>query len=149
MIHAQGNIWDFHKAGRWIAIPTNGEVNRYGKAIMGRGLAREAYQKFPGLAKVLGVRLRQGGNVPYLFSQYKIVTIPVKHEWRENADLDLILQSCRTLKHLTAINFYPLYIPHLGCGFGRLSWVDVRPALEVALSDDFIVVSRSTNAGPS
>ncbi len=146
MIHVQGNIWDFHKAGHWIAIPTNGSVRNDGKAVMGRGLAQEAAQKFPGLARLLGLRLQRGSNIPYLFSQYKIVTIPVKHKWRDNADLDLILQSCRNLKHLTAINFYPLYIPHLGCGFGRLSWVDVKPALEQALSDDFIVVSRSVNA---
>lgn len=91
------NIWGLHAKGEWICITTNGVVKRSGEAVMGRGCAREAAQRFPDLPWALGARLDHLGNIPHRFDFERLYTFPVKHVWWERADLDLIKTSARLL----------------------------------------------------
>jgi len=139
------NIWDQYNQGFWIVIPTNGSVNAQGECVMGKGLALEAKTKFPKLAKMLGSWIIANDNHVYAVVAYKLFSFPVKHEWNQKADIGLIRYSCRELRqHLLTLApqvRYPVYLPRVGCGSGKLDWDIVRPVLTEELDDRFVVVS--------
>jgi hypothetical protein len=136
-----GDVWDRHDAGSWIVVTTNGFVKRDGSCVMGRGVARQARNRFPRLPFELGVRIEERGNVVFSFPQYRIYTLPVKHNWWERADLDLIVSGCHRLVEIAPVN-QVLYLVRPGCGNGGLSWEDVRPAIEPVLDNRFVVIDR-------
>jgi hypothetical protein len=135
----QGNIWDYKLDG-YVVVPTNGIITKAGEAVMGRGLAWQAKKMFPALPKKLARHLLTSGNVPGYFHEYSIITFPVKHHWKEAADLKLIKRSAqlldraidpRTLEEPSAYGIdLPVYMPKVGCGNGQLEWEQVRPILE-------------------
>ena len=146
MLEVVGDLWEFHKAGEWIAITTNGDVNKNGEAVMGRGVALQAKKKLPFLAADLAQCLFEGGNYPYAFRDINIVTFPVKRHWFEKADLKLIVMSAQILVALLdgkTYDFHPerLYLPRPGCGNGRLDWRAVKPLLEPIFDDRFTIVN--------
>lgn len=146
----------------WLCITTNGTVKRDGRAVMGRGCALEATKKLKDIDAVLGWGLGGNGNVVMRLgmivnehSEYhkfcNIYSFPVKHHWRDKADLDLIAQSCEQLLELYNDNINQGYadpliaIPRPGCGAGGLSWRhEVRPLLEAYFKDsnNIIIVSK-------
>lgn len=139
MIEVQGNIWDHWNPNRdWIVITTNGDIRHDGLAVMGRGIAFEAAQKFPNLQRELASKLRTAGNSVHVFINYGLITFPTKNHWQENSDLRLIENSCKTLANI----FNSLHIqgsvlmPRLGCGNGKLKWGQVRPIVEKYLTSD-------------
>jgi hypothetical protein len=143
MREIKGNIWDFHKKGHWIVIPTNGTVRRDGACVMGRGVAAQAKAKFPELPKAIGQCLRIFGNEVFIMDQgdLRMLTFPVKHNWWEKADLRLIEESCKKLKATWSCDD-EIYMVRPGCGNGKLDWKEVKPLLEKYLDDRFIVVER-------
>jgi hypothetical protein len=142
-----GDIWKFYDEGHWIVISTNGDINRFGLAVMGRGLAKEATQRIPGMAYGLAKQLQQHGNHVFPFYDIRILTFPVKHHWRDDADLELIRQSVRelgwTIGGMSEIKV--VYLPRVGCGNGRREWSEVKPLLE-ALDDRFTVVTTPADS---
>lgn len=150
MKEISGDIWDYHERGHWIIITTNGTVRDDGKAVMGSGVALQAKQKFPGLPSSLGRLVKERGNHPHYFPVSKLFTFPVKHNWWEKADIDLIELSAARLDNLIAILEAdaimpitpPYYMVRPGCGSGWLDWKDVKPILEKYLDDRFVVVEK-------
>ena len=72
----------------------------------------------------------------------RLMILPVKHNWWEQADRDLIIASrdflCGEAVHNPHLTFH---VPRLGCGNGRLNWArDVRPLMEI-LPDSVVVHS--------
>ena len=130
-----GDIWDYQ--ADYVCITTNGYVKVNGAAVMGRGVAKQAQERFPGIEFSLGQKLRAEGNHIYLIlvqNQKIIITFPVKHHWREKADLSLIKASTDQL--LALATFWveegtSFVLPRPGCGNGGLSWEQVRPIVEV------------------
>ena len=146
MLEVVGDLWEFHKAGEWIAITTNGDIRKDKTAVMGVGIALQAKQRVPGLAIDLGQLLLNQGNYPYAFRIHRLITFPVKHHWRDKADLKLIRLSAQGLVwFLDDGGFDPhpksIYLPRPGCGHGWLSWDEVRPVIEPIFDDRFIVVN--------
>ena len=145
MKEVKGDIWDFHKQGYWIVITTNGTVKSNGEAVMGRGVALQAKQRFSDLPIILGNNIKTFGNKAFILGK-GVTTLPVKHNWWEKADLTLIEESTKELRNLfvTVITEYPIpiYLVRPGCGNGGLDWGDVRPILEKYLDDRFVVVQR-------
>lgn len=142
MQEVNGNIWDYHKLGRWIIITTNGDTRKDGACVMGRGVAKDAKDKFPKLPFELGAKLVGGNNV-YVFDTYKIITLPVKHHWRDSADLQLIERSLKQLVKWadTPRKHGRFYLTRLGCGNGKRDWLtEVKPLCEKYLDDRFVVV---------
>lgn len=141
-----------------ICITTNGEFDRFGHAIMGAGVARQARDRWPTLPKVLAARLREFGNRPALLSQYRpkpdgtrgillddgsawlpyhIITLPTKTNWRERSSIDLIRQSLSIVQELARANdFTTVALPRPGCKNGLLYWAEVKPIVEKILPDD-------------
>jgi len=143
MREIQGDIWDYHGTGAYIVITTNGSTTHDGLAVMGRGVALQAAMRFPQLRHQLGSLIKLYGNYVFIFSPWKIITLPVKNDWKEDADLHLIRRSINELYTITrAINISPIYMVRPGCGNGRLKWQDVQPILK-SLEDRFVVVERN------
>jgi len=140
MHEINGNIWDF-RGTSIIAITTNGQVTRSGKAVIGRGVAAQALDILPDLPKKLGRRIAEKGNhVHYLGDN--IVTFPVEHSPYEVPDLALIERSARELVAMAdELGWQALVVPRPGCGGGGLSWSEVRPLLERYFDERFSVIT--------
>jgi len=149
-----GNLWDYYKHNGFIVcITTNGDVNSRGEAVMGRGCAFEAKMRVSGLQYTLANRLRDNGNeVSWLTEE--ILSFPVKHSWRDRADLVLIRKSTLQLMAIAKDDMWKdnvFILPRPGCGNGHLSWSQVRPILQ-DLPDNVWIISfgeRIQDAIPS
>ena len=150
-----GDLWEVAVALKAdaIVITTNGFVKKNGEAVMGRGVAHQAKTRWPNLPFILGVHLAQGGNQVYpLCHAYSpagpwIISFPVKHNWWERADPELIRVSAAQLLSMTEQPYYAfktVVLPRPGCNNGRLVWeAVVRPIIAPILDDDrFVVVNN-------
>lgn len=133
MFEQRGNLWSYHNEGHWICITTNGFVKKNGECVMGRGCAKEAAERYPELPKLLGQQIKKLGNQLILFPEMRIITFPVKHNWWEEADPDLIRSSCKELVQLVIAgwsDYERVYLPRPGVGNGKLDWdTVVKPIL--------------------
>ena len=147
MIQLKGNLWQFHSQGNWIVVPTNGCVKMTGECVMGRGVAAQAKARFPNLPKLLGQALDGTGNQVYFFQAERILSFPVKHNWWEMADLDLIRRSANQLLSVVTMHKLPaVYLPQVGCGNGGLTWAQVEPELGILDSRFHLVLYDPTPA---
>ncbi len=142
MIEKRGNLWVLAK-GHPLVITTNGSVNRRGECVMGRGIALQAKQRFPDLPYAIANRIKKFGNNCFWLGEwgnYFIVTFPVKHQWHQKADCELIRRSAYQLeKMFCKSQWKKIYMPRPGCGNGGLTWEIVKPILSPILDDRFIV----------
>ncbi len=126
-------------------ITTNGHVTRQGRCIMGRGCTKQARDKFSGLDHKLGGLIREHGNRPMRLMKLPdashVGSFPVKHHWKEQADLDLIETSARRLIELAdKFGYERIFLPRPGCGNGGRSWGEVRARLEPLLDERFTIL---------
>lgn len=125
-----GDLFSYDKRpGFKICITTNGFIKNNEEGVMGAGCAKQAAKLYPDLPRLLGVSLRQRGNVvSSLTEQY--ISFPVKHNWWEDADMNLIVESTIELKKraLQQPNI-KFILPRPGCGNGKLDWKAVRGLL--------------------
>lgn len=138
-----GDIWEKHEEGHWIVIPTNGTVKKDGACVMGRGLALQAIERFPGVAYELGADIERDGNFVHCDGGKGLVFLPVKHNWWDKASMKLIESGLRQLaESFDEIADYnpPVYVPRLGCGNGGLDWGEVKPLMERMLDNRFTVI---------
>ena len=145
MKEVNDNLWNTRADA--IVITTNGATRKDGAAIMGRGVALQAKQRYPGIEHVLGRLIRERGNhVNVITGNYpRIISFPVKHHWRQRADLKLIAQSAIELAELMDRHSYGhlVALPRPGCGNGRLRWEDVRSIIRPILDNRFIVYNNN------
>jgi hypothetical protein len=126
-------------------VTTNGFVKSNGEAVMGRGCAQEAKQRFPGIERRLGSLLNEHGNRPMRLRS-DLATLPVKHNWWEDADPDLIIESVKRLVSLVdKFGYESVLMPRPGCGNGSLIWENIRPLIADLLDDRFIVIDKPTH----
>ncbi len=147
MIEITGNLWSNFSDPRIVirCITTNGTLKQNGEAVMGRGCAKEAALLYPDLPSILGKHIRDTGNVlggPFRMPDGALLlTFPVKHEWHEKADTDLIVASARDLVQFAALPDTVFILPRPGCGNGHLSWETVGPLIGF-LPDNVVVISK-------
>lgn len=148
-----GNIWRECIGFDALCVTTNGVVKKNGDAVMGKGIALEAKERFPTLPTILGRKLASSGNnVHYLchanvgaeLNSVALISFPTKHHWRERASLELIKRSAYQLVKLADKNGWEkIILPRPGCGNGGLVWAtEVRPVLEPVLDDRFHVIGH-------
>lgn len=144
MLEIIGDIWKFHDAGHWAVVTTNGTLCKDGSAVMGRGVALQAKNRFPELPYKLAVELSLLGNEVFVFDEYHIVTFPTKHNWRDKSDLGLIENSAIHLAGYLERGYIdpPVCMVRPGCGNGGLDWGDVKTVLETYLDDRFVIVEN-------
>jgi hypothetical protein len=150
MINIVGNL--FEQQG-WLCITTNGFVKNNGRAVMGAGCAKTVRDAVPDIDLALGKHIKQRGNVVGSIGSYMnnpVFSFPVKHNWWENADLELIAQSATLLRDMwysvfdgvMPENVPNVWIPRPGCGNGKLSYKDVEPVLQaILLEDNFKIIT--------
>jgi hypothetical protein len=140
MIEATGNIWD-HLGDAIICITTNGHLTKKGEAVLGRGCAKQAQERFPDLPARLGALLSEGGNHVHAIGD-GLVSFPVEESPWANPDLRLIRRSAEELRMLAdRAGLTRIIVPRPGCGGGGLAWQDVRPLLADILDDRFTVIA--------
>ena len=143
-----GDIWD-HPADV-VCIPINGFIKRNGAAVMGRGVALQAKDKFAGLEFTVGDHLKWEGNVVGLIDWFEhwFLLFPTKHHWSQPSDLDLIETSARQLREIALAAPDTTYVlPRPGCGNGGLDWEEVGPRIAGLLPDNVHVIDREVSSG--
>jgi len=146
----KADLWDCDGV---LCLTTNGFVKRNGRAVMGAGVARQAVLRYPGIDAELGRLIKRNGNVVQRIAgpgfnveaPRSIVSFPVKHDWWENATLQLIERSAEQLaERLDSRIHRDCFLPKPGCGNGGLDWPDVRDTLEPFLGsyDNLYIVDR-------
>lgn len=134
MQYSHGDLWEFPADFR--VITTNGIIKGDGTAVMGKGVAKQAADKYPGLPTDLAEHLRQNRNVLGYFPQYGIVTLPTKDHWKHKSSLILIEDGCRALAALALVlsdSTFVMVPPGIGAG-GR-TWAEVEPIVDAQLAD--------------
>jgi len=135
-----------------ICVTTNGVVKKNGKAVMGAGNALQARKIFKGLDLDLGRLIKKNGNIVQIIrfemihgKKIPIISFPVKHNWWEKADLELIRKSLDQLSAEIKFNQWKkVILPRPGCMNGKLSWLtEVKPLLELFMDDQIYVIDRS------
>ncbi len=145
MVEVFGDMFQLAETGdyNYVCISTNGFVKKNGEAVMGRGNAYQFNLRYLNARKKLGELIRmKGNNVNTLqdTANFTYLTFPVKHNWYEQADIELIKRSCMQVKALLKENDKVL-LPRPGCGNGGLKWCEIKPLLEDILDDRFHIVS--------
>ncbi len=145
MIERNGSIWDIGADA--VVIPTNSGTNKDREAIMGKGVAKQAADKYPYLAATLGQDIYHHGVRVVHFpipKGHNIIIFPTKTMWHMPAKIDLIESSAKALVTLVDFNVFGwtmIALPRVGCGEGKLKWPDVKAVLEPLLDDRFVVCS--------
>ncbi len=141
MLETVGDIWEY-RGSAVIVITTNGSLTRDGRAVFGRGVARQAAARYPGLAERLGRRLTEDGNHVFDLG-CGIVSFPVEETAWSLPDLRLIARSAEELRLLADCSGWrQIVVPRPGCGGGGLAWLDVRPVLEPRFDERFVVMNQ-------
>ena len=140
-----GNLWEVPCDLR--VITTNGVVNSSGAAVMGRGCAREAKERFPGLEHLFARMLKKHGNrvmrLRALPDGSHLATFPSRST---GARRPCRSSSAAASDQLVAVadkfGYERVALPRPGCGNGRLRWTEVKGLLEPILDGRFTVVSK-------
>jgi len=135
-IYEVGDMWTIWEETDLFLITTNATLKRNGALAMGRGIAREACDRFPGLDLALGKAIGQSGRIYGLlvstrWPAKKLGAFQVKRHHREPADPELIRLSAEML--LAWLEEHPgvrvdLNFP--GIGNGGLPIQAVRPIVD-------------------
>lgn len=140
------SLFDIKANNIAICITTNGMTKRNGTAVMGKGIALEAVNKYgQNLAIKLGKYLKQYGNRVFNMGVYdcRVITFPTKYDWHNKSNMDLIVKSAHELVEVCdKFGVESCYLPPVGCGCGGLNWSNVKKELEKILDDRFIVILR-------
>ncbi|AMM44914.1 hypothetical protein SP15_116 [Bacillus phage SP-15] len=150
MIEVYGDAWSLAK-GSVLCITSNFTIKRDGSAVLGAGIAKQARDfHAKGIDRKLGALMQlPGGKRTQLVGYYfplgvrtAVVSFPVKHHWKHNADIDLIQKSSYELVQLAnEFGWSEVYLPRPGCGNGKLEWSYVKSHIEEILDDRFRVVA--------
>ena len=104
--------------------------------VMGKGLALEFRNRFPGMYNDYVRRCKKGQvrlGEPYLFPQLEspnILNFPTKGHWRSVSRLDDIIQGLSYLEvHCKDWGITSIAMPSLGCQLGQLDWRVVLPLI--------------------
>lgn len=140
MREMQVDIWSY-QGQAILAITTNGSLTPDGRAIMGRGVAKQAAERFPELRHKLGRLLQVRGNHVHEIL-LGLVSFPVEETPFSLPELSLIRRSAEELRQLTdQCGWRQVVVPRPGCGGGGMRWEEVKPVLEEFFDDRFIVVA--------
>lgn len=133
-----GDAWKLKCDFNYLAITTNGFVKTNEHAVMGRGIAKQAKDKYPGVDHLLGKKIQALGNHVHLLAA-DLVSFPVKHNWWETADIELIKRSCTELMTFLGNN-ETILLPRPGCGNGKLKWEEVKKVIAPLLDDRVYII---------
>lgn len=153
MLEEFGDFWTIQGDAR--CITTNGVLRSNGDAIMGKGMALQAKQRYPKIEFTLGRLIQKYGNHVFYLGN-GLISFPTKYDWRDSkSDIGLIKRSAMELVSLfkgdvpiKSKSNRRILLTRPGCGSGNLNWTDVRPILQTILnSDEFIIINDYDDRG--
>jgi len=113
--------------------------------IMGRGIALQFKRAFPANFRAYELACKRDEVQPgrmFVFESQTlgnprfIINFPTKRHWRGKSRMEDIEAGLQALaKEIRTRNIHAIAIPPLASGLGGLSWLEVRPRIERALSD--------------
>lgn len=146
-----GDLWSYE--ADVVVITTNGYVTIAGKCVMGRGCALQAKTMFPGIDKKLGAYIEQHGNRAFHLgrqrdvdgNEWRVVSLPTKHKWNQNSDLNLIVTGLHQLMAMAdKFGWQRIVMPPPGTGNGHQPLAAVLPLLNAILDQRFTVLLPPT-----
>ena len=134
----RGDMWSAYNRANLFLVTTNSTLKRNNALVMGRGIARQARDRFPGLDLAFGQAI--AGRCGHL-GRYRLLVSPqwpnakigafqVKTHYGQSAELALIKESAAALAEWCAL--HPHQTAHLnfpGIGNGGLLHEEVAPLL--------------------
>jgi len=118
-------------------------VNTVG--VMGKGLALQFKRRFPSNFEVYEQACRQGevqvGRMLVVATAARsgprlIINFPTKKHWKHPSRLEYVREGLVALvREVKTRGVRSIAIPPLGCGNGGLAWSDVRPLIDLALTE--------------
>lgn len=150
MLDVPGDMWKVGADAK--VIPINWNTRRNGDAVMGAGVALQAYGKYPLLAREWGALIAANEPMVLVSSTYApqlaLIGMPTKwNYWDRQADLVMIVRAAKALPDLATLNKWErIVLPRVGSGLGRLPWFVVWSHLRHILDDRFIVVHTYAQA---
>lgn len=132
--------------GNLLEAPADALVNTVNTVgIMGKGLALQFKQAYPGNTRAYEAACRRGEvhlgkmftyETGQLDSPRFIVNFPTKGHWRSRSKLSDIKAGLDELRDvIRERRIESIAVPPLGCGNGGLHWRDVRPLIVESLAD--------------
>lgn len=158
-----GDIWELSTRADLIVVPVNVGWTRVGKAVMGRGIAREATRRWPQVSWTWGRLCQEHGaqTPPSIYSTagsrwcQGLVLFPTKPlnskepwlSWRQDSSYELIEYWLPWFNQsVTLLEMVPVarvLVPTLGAGNGNLDPDRVTAMLEEHLTHErFVHVRR-------
>ena len=136
------NIWKFKNEGEWIVICTNGSIKESGESIMTDNKISSQADIIYDMDKELGDLVAKKGNIPFVFSDFNIITLPVKDTVDSDISIDLIKTGVTKLVRLVnKLKLEKVYISKLDTE-NKTNWKKrIRPFLKIALDDRFVIVT--------
>jgi hypothetical protein len=123
-----GDIWIYYKLGGTIVIPTNAGWKSDSSNVMGRGLAKQASEKFKNLSLTYGQYCKSKQPHCY-FENMRLILVPSKKlnekqpwlSWQHEADQETIRNSLTWLQqNVKSFQAEKIYVPILGSGNGNM-----------------------------
>lgn len=133
MILERGDMWSVFDKSDHFCITTNSYIRKDGALVMGRGIAKEAAQRIPGIEFRAGRQVKlECGHLGVYQPIYcdPIVLFQVKRHFSSPASIDLIRLSCAALSVWASAHTndrFDLNFP--GVGNGKLRREDVLPII--------------------
>lgn len=109
--------------------------------VMGRGLALDFANKWPGLKRIHADRIGRGTlsigspDTVWATDAQRVMLFPTKYHWRDRSRLSDIEWALSSAVAQWGARNVPRSIafPALGCGLGGLDWLKVRPLIVAAM----------------
>ena len=150
----RGSLWDPRLNNCVKVVPTNLGWKSNGENVMGRGVAKQATEKYQMLSSWYGWRCKAmaDNELTRLYRYRDLVLFPVKSldrlmphmSWRQPASLELVEKSTIQLASFMGVD--KVALPLVGCGNGGLDPCDVLPILQEHLRDDrFLLILTNTS----
>ena len=138
----QGNIFDDFDTLDYVGITTNSMINKNGELIMGAGVAKQAKLHNKHLPLLFGSQIKGNNCVGGYYGvliQGKYLAFQTKRNWRDNSDIQDVINSINILKNEAMKNGNKVFgLPFPAINNGGLSWKDVIKYLDV-LPDNVVV----------
>ena len=131
MKHETGNMWDCWDTTDHFIFTGNSYIKANGALVMGRGIAKEVRDRFP------GIDIKIGSAIDNHLSKYgvilgsKVGVFQVKYHFKDEAKIHLIANSTRKLIAKASEKPQERFdMNYPGIGYGKLHRELVEPLLE-------------------
>ena len=110
MIIKSGNMWSVWQQADLFFITTNSTIDTRGNLVIGAGIARQARDRFPGIAALWGKLIAPIPTDYHLLispswqTGKKLAAFQTKRHWRQDSPLGLIIASTAKLHEFAIAN---------------------------------------------